>query len=233
MHSRLPSETPLQTMKAGGETLPHPATQISRMPPLEAYTDGRLEESGGVAIAPTLRGGLQYQDFDGERSRLLRGNGLSKSPPAMSDMPPAGDVQETFDTSPTDSSQLSTFGAALSRVLGDEPRGTQTLGGKQQQKPNDSVLVTSYPFLDTDFITNLPPESLEYLEKLGCLQLPPWSSLNELVRAYFLYAHPHLPLIDEGEFREIYLADQSVVDGTCRMSLLVFQAMLLVACSVS
>ncbi|EXJ74878.1 uncharacterized protein A1O5_01574 [Cladophialophora psammophila CBS 110553] len=80
-------------------------------------------------------------------------------------------------------------------------------------------------------MSRVPPEDFDYLDHIGCFQLPQRNCLDELVRAYFLYLHPHLPLVDEGKFWETYLNRQSVVHLTSRVSLLVFEAMLLVACS--
>lgn len=54
--------------------------------------------------------------------------------------------------------------------------------------------------------------------------------LDDLVQHYFLYIHPFLPLINEGDFWELY-CDKSCDPPKRPMSLLLFQAMLFAACT--
>jgi hypothetical protein len=109
----------------------------------------------------------------------------------------------------------------------------QDFGRLYSSSSGSHVDVTSYSFLNTAFLSTIPPENFDYLSRLGCLQLPAPNDLAELLRAYFLYVHPHLPLVNEGNFWDTYLNRQSGELNVLDIPLLVFQAMLLVACSVS
>ncbi|KIW13030.1 hypothetical protein PV08_08217 [Exophiala spinifera] len=104
-----------------------------------------------------------------------------------------------------------------------EDLGRPNLGGY--------VEATFYPFLETLFIRNTLVEDFDYLSHIGSLQVPQRRYLDELLKAYFLYIHPHLPLINEGDFWDTYLDNQSSRSNSSCMSLFVFQAMLLAACS--
>ncbi|KAG2413185.1 hypothetical protein HFD88_002374 [Aspergillus terreus] len=66
----------------------------------------------------------------------------------------------------------------------------------------------------------------------GCLEIPPKAAVNIFVRKYFLLLHPLLPIIDEAEFWEIYNQSNKFLSCLGKMSLFVFQAMLLASCAV-
>ncbi|KIW77615.1 hypothetical protein Z517_10061 [Fonsecaea pedrosoi CBS 271.37] len=86
-----------------------------------------------------------------------------------------------------------------------------------------------YPFLSADAVHQLLLQDLQYLEKLGCYQVPARASVDEFVKAYFRYIHPQLPILDEGEFWRAYTETSSAPTRT--ISIFVFQAMLFAACS--
>jgi hypothetical protein len=244
MCSQLPSESPLQTMQLGGQSLPHTGFGIQNASTgqFESNAGGRLRRSSETSISTSLEGVSQLYGSDVERCQHIEHNPFAESMSTTLNMAPARQVPPTFDTSQPVSSRLATSGAGSlasvrSKMLPQVPdAGTEAVrivGRPYRQNSKDHVVITSYAFLDTDFLSSIPPEDLEYLDHLGCLQLPQRDSLDELVRAYFLYVHSHLPLIDEGNFWDTYLSRQFGVRGASRMSLFVFQAMLLVACSVS
>lgn len=84
---------------------------------------------------------------------------------------------------------------------------------------------------DYTFVEPLPELSFEdenFLRYRGCLKLPDRSTLDAVVEAYFLYVHPHLPLIDEGWFWEIY--SEKVQTTHARIPIFLLQCMLLVGC---
>lgn len=87
-----------------------------------------------------------------------------------------------------------------------------------------------YPFLFVDKVSDLPLDDLQYLESISCFQVPVRHVLDEIMRAYFLYVHPHLPILKEAEFWRMYSGDTS---GGFKMSLFVFHAMISTACGVS
>ncbi|CAI7671811.1 unnamed protein product [Penicillium palitans] len=97
-------------------------------------------------------------------------------------------------------------------------------------KSSPDVLYCHYPFLVINNIRNIPPHDLNFLELQGCLRVPTRDLLYELVQQYFLHVHPILPLMNEGDFWDLYFHS---ADGppTKPISLLVFQAMLFASCN--
>ncbi|KIW98273.1 uncharacterized protein Z519_01857 [Cladophialophora bantiana CBS 173.52] len=91
------------------------------------------------------------------------------------------------------------------------------------------VIYSYYPFLSADAISQLVLEDVRYLERLGCYRLPSRASLDEFVKAYFRYIHPHQPILDEGDFWRAYTSTSAM--QTMTISIFVFQAMLFAACS--
>ncbi|OQU94611.1 Fungal specific transcription factor domain-containing protein [Cladophialophora immunda] len=72
-------------------------------------------------------------------------------------------------------------------------------------------------------------EDVQYLERLGCYRVPSRALLDEFVKAYFRYIHPHQPILDEGDFWRVYTSPPTAQPRT--ISIFVFQAMLFAACS--
>lgn len=87
-----------------------------------------------------------------------------------------------------------------------------------------------YPFLRISNIHQIPQNDASFLENQGCLRVPIRPFLDDLVQHYFLHIHPFLPLINEGDFWELYY-DNSCDPPKSPMSLLLFQAMLFAACT--
>lgn len=92
---------------------------------------------------------------------------------------------------------------------------------------------TSYSFLDSDFVSRLSTTDTEYLERLGCFELPVPEVLDQLLAAYFRYVQPHFPLIDESSFWDLYTSSSTSTGTASRMSLPVLYALVLVSSSVS
>lgn len=86
----------------------------------------------------------------------------------------------------------------------------------------------SLPFIATPDLGHLSALDVRFMQLNGCFELPPMPILNELVRMYFLHAHPIVPLLDEGDFWDSF----SCSNGE-KISLLLFQAMVFAACAVS
>ncbi|KAF4765597.1 hypothetical protein HAV15_003587 [Penicillium sp. str.  len=97
-------------------------------------------------------------------------------------------------------------------------------------KHSPDILYFHYPFLVINNIRNIPPHDLNFLELQGCLRVPTRDLLYELVQQYFLHVHPILPLMNEGDFWDVYF--HSADDPPTKpISLLVFQAMLFASCN--
>lgn len=86
--------------------------------------------------------------------------------------------------------------------------------------------VVDYSFLEP--IRELSTEDKAFLQYHGCLDMPKRDVLDAVVQRYFLYVHPHLPLIDEGWFWYIYTGKAQ--SDSSRIPLFLLQCMLLAGC---
>jgi hypothetical protein len=66
------------------------------------------------------------------------------------------------------------------------------------------VRYTSYPFVEADNLDGLSQETIQFLETMNCFHLPKPAILDEFLQHYFLHVHPNIPMLDEGDFWEIY-----------------------------
>ncbi|RFN47011.1 cutinase transcription factor 1 beta [Fusarium flagelliforme] len=106
---------------------------------------------------------------------------------------------------------------------------SETLNPVQVSPRHDhqpEITFAYYPFLCITNLSSLPAEDVKYLESQGCFKVPESTLLDDLVRAYFRYAHPILPVVNEAEFWSIY--DYGGKPG--RISIILLSAMLFVAC---
>ncbi|KAH7142098.1 fungal-specific transcription factor domain-containing protein [Dactylonectria macrodidyma] len=87
-----------------------------------------------------------------------------------------------------------------------------------------------YPFLTLTNIHQISQQDAGFLDSQGCLRVPIRPFLDELVQHYFLHVHPFLPLINEGDFWELYCCGSRYPPENT-MSLLLLQAMLFAACT--
>lgn len=105
--------------------------------------------------------------------------------------------------------------------------------GEQSAMFGSDVTYSYYAFLDANNLPNALPQDVGYLEMQGCLRLPTNMLLDDFVKQYFLHVHPMLPIINEGDFWEVYGSPPEESTRSTRISLLLFQAMLFAACPVS
>ncbi|KAG9501813.1 hypothetical protein J7337_007506 [Fusarium musae] len=94
---------------------------------------------------------------------------------------------------------------------------------------HSEVLYTTQPFLVLPDLRVLPEEDVEFLELNRCFHLPVRTVQEEFINQYFLYLHPYYPLVDEKEFWDMYMGEETDGGRGKPMSLLVFQAMLFAA----
>ena len=87
-----------------------------------------------------------------------------------------------------------------------------------------------YEFLAPVRLNRIKPQDVAFLESQKCLHLPTSDVLDQFLRQYFLYVHPCLPIIDEARFWYAYRHPDK---SSYKIPLLVFQAMLFAAASVS
>lgn len=95
------------------------------------------------------------------------------------------------------------------------------------------MLYSHLPFLAVGNIHRVPFEDVNYLESRGCLHVPARPLLDNFVEQYFLHVHPLLPIVNEGDFWEMYSEVEAPYPPDSRMPLLLFQAMLFSSCAVS
>lgn len=82
----------------------------------------------------------------------------------------------------------------------------------------------------------LSPACVHFLEAQRCFRVPISPILDAFVREYFLHVHPFLPIINEGDFWDIYRCDgggagENTAQDQGSFPLVVLQAMLLASCS--
>ncbi|WKT54473.1 hypothetical protein QSH57_005057 [Fusarium oxysporum f. sp. vasinfectum] len=101
--------------------------------------------------------------------------------------------------------------------------------------PPASVVVTYsyFHFLTISNLHIIPSSDVNYLESQGCLHVPMRPMLDDFVEQYFLHVHPMVPIIDEGDFWDMYAQNKMDRDGgsTDTISLVLFQAMLFSSCT--
>ena len=95
------------------------------------------------------------------------------------------------------------------------------------------MIFSYYSFLEADTMSHIAPDDFKFLEHKGCFHVPSRPILDEFVRAYFLYVHPGLPILNERDFWELYLGEPQGHKKPPKLSLFLFRAMLFASCSVS
>ncbi|KAI7762207.1 hypothetical protein LZL87_006602 [Fusarium oxysporum] len=102
--------------------------------------------------------------------------------------------------------------------------------GAQRTSTSTIVLFVHYPYLKVHNVHTIAQQDLNYMEAQGCLHVPSRPILDSFVEQYFRHHHPLLPLLNEGDFWEMYSQKEST-GPQATMSLLVFQAMLFASCN--
>ncbi|GJC84405.1 cutinase transcription factor 1 beta [Colletotrichum liriopes] len=101
----------------------------------------------------------------------------------------------------------------------------------QQNSLGVDITYSFYPFLSLGNLHGIPPQDVNYLELQGCLRVPTRTILDEFVQQYFLHVHPLLPMLNEGDFWDVYCVNPNSYAPSDKLSLLVFQAMLFSSCN--
>lgn len=120
---------------------------------------------------------------------------------------------------------------AAARSLSLNNHSSNPLAADNQIRLNSDVVYSYYPFLTISKLPNIPPQDVNFLELQGCLRVPTRALLDEFLREYFLHVHPLLPLVNEGEFWDIYCQNPNGNALNERVSLLVFQGILFASCN--
>ncbi|KAJ5833477.1 hypothetical protein N7474_001788 [Penicillium riverlandense] len=110
--------------------------------------------------------------------------------------------------------------------------GPFSVDPSQMMLGNAGFAVPGQNFLDLEGLSTLPMSEVHILATNGCLEIPPKPAIDVFLGKYFLLLHPCLPILDESQFWNIYLQSNDSPIGSPKISLFVFQAMLLASCAV-
>lgn len=105
--------------------------------------------------------------------------------------------------------------------------------GEQSTRFGAEITYTYYPFIEVNNLSAIPPQDVNYLDLQGCLRVPTKTILDEFVKQFFLHVHPIMPLLNEGDFWEMYASPSQGTHVSTRISLLMLHAMLFSVCGVS
>uniref|UniRef100_A0A8H7N7F7 Zn(2)-C6 fungal-type domain-containing protein n=1 Tax=Bionectria ochroleuca TaxID=29856 RepID=A0A8H7N7F7_BIOOC len=103
--------------------------------------------------------------------------------------------------------------------------------GDDSQGMNSDIVYSYYPFISASNIANIPPQDVNFLELQGCLRVPIRPLLDEFLQQYFLHVHPMLPLVNEGDFWDLYSQNPKSTSPDDRLSLLLLQTILFASCN--
>jgi hypothetical protein len=115
----------------------------------------------------------------------------------------------------------------------------QTINGGHPPLVDDAITspyyigYSYYRFLALDNISSMPARDYKFLEQEGCLHVPIPLVLDVFVRQYFLHMHSMLPILDEGNFWDVYNQRFETPSPSRTISLLILQTMLFASCNVS
>jgi hypothetical protein len=104
--------------------------------------------------------------------------------------------------------------------------------GNSQVSHNGCVPFSQYHFIRSDNFSHVSEDDIKFLKSQGAFQLPGMPALDEFVQEYFRHVHPHLPLIDEAIFWDLFCGHKHGTRDDCRISIFTFQAMLFACSSV-
>ncbi|KAK7223893.1 hypothetical protein V2G26_011896 [Clonostachys chloroleuca] len=99
------------------------------------------------------------------------------------------------------------------------------------QGMTSDIVYSYYPFISASNIANIPPQDVNFLELQGCLRVPIRPLLDEFLQQYFLHVHPMLPLVNEGDFWDLYSQNPRSTSPDDRLSLLLLQTILFASCN--
>ncbi|KAI1464078.1 fungal-specific transcription factor domain-containing protein [Daldinia caldariorum] len=102
--------------------------------------------------------------------------------------------------------------------------------GDQRIAVNADITYSYYPFITIGNLHNIMPQDVNYLESQGCLRVPTRTILDEFVQQYFLHIHPIMPILNEGDFWDMYCNQTSPESGD-KITLVFFQALLFASCN--
>lgn len=186
-------------------------------PPLESTTFPQGAETSTTRAAPSQPSGQQPGDPHKAKAFL--------DPELSFDMP-----SQTASFLP---STQDWFSSCIPDAGLSIPQPETTTARHYSALHPNSVVYNYYPYLTLDNLYNCMPQDVDFMEAEGCFHLPTRSILDQIIRQYFLHVHPLLPLLNEGDFWEMYYNKRAEGEEPLKMSLLLFQAIMFASCNVS
>ncbi|KAJ3460955.1 hypothetical protein MRS44_011822 [Fusarium solani] len=236
------------TYQRQNEVLPEPtgAERQHQVLPEEqnTLTDSPMDlgQAPRVTTAEDLPG-LEVFLLTFDEEEATRCDDISGNPNADSDQPrsnttPEGPEADSSTTSESSAINEHRFNLPLSladfqqsiSLKGLSPTSDSRSYNSQQPRVSNFVIFSSYSFISADTLWSLDKEDMAFLEHRRCLYLPARAAMDEFVQQYFLHVHPTLPLINEQDFWAMYNAQPAEAMSTGRLSLVVAQAMIFLAC---
>ncbi|KAH7131339.1 fungal-specific transcription factor domain-containing protein [Dactylonectria macrodidyma] len=240
MNCHLDNETCIVTSRASKFALPDPGDDVQASYPPYAPIDQHSDDAneGQSSSVPALNGHhiplaqnptsigrdgpvrsngdrVQHQNMMGSMPPNPTGNGF---PP----IPGERVIDPSTTSLPYVQSEPLTWLSDLSTRVDSQP--------KANPGSSSEVVHCFYPFLALTNLHNVPHQDVNFLEMQGCLRVPIRALLDDFIKQFFLHVHPILPLINEGDFWDMYCHEVDEVP-TARISLLVFQAILFASCN--
>lgn len=206
-----------------------PSTVQTKKPQPSSTFQAPSESSAGVA-------GLE------ERAIHAAMNGINGGPDSWDGWTDADEMQRTGTGSsshpepllspPSTTSTANGHHVDTATHIDTRPVSRTRHGNRRSPSASADVSYSHYSFLTAGKLHAIPAEDVNYLESQGCLHIPTQPWLDDLVQHYFLQVHVVLPILNEGDFWEMYFQNNKPGGSREKMSLLVFQAMLYASCNV-
>ena len=150
----------------------------------------------------------------------------SETTPQLSTLPPASGFPKLLDSPNHTETIFETESDASSQILDPQP-----VISPRMRLDSVGPSFSGQQFLDLNALSPLPMSVVHILVTGGCLDMPPKAALDVFIMKYFLLVHPSVPILDEVEFWNTYLQLEDA-EYAPKISLFLFQAMLLSSCAV-
>ncbi|KAH8667895.1 fungal-specific transcription factor domain-containing protein [Ilyonectria robusta] len=240
MNCYLDNDTCVVTGRASKFALLDPRDSVQASYPPYAAIDQQSDEAHeGSSAGPSVPGPVLNNQIHGTQEPRI----IDEERPEHNDDTIHHDITDGMRPDPTSRPENAVpvgggvANPTASQYVQPEPlTWLNSLTSKADSQPkantgsNSEVVHCFYPFLAVSNLHNVPHQDVNFLELQGCLRVPIRPLLDDFMRQYFLHVHPILPLINEGDFWDMYCHEVDEIP-TGRISLLVFQAILFASCN--
>src|SRR6266480_1095527 len=95
-----------------------------------------------------------------------------------------------------------------------QPTPSSNSSSHPLRPPAFPVLSSELPSFIKPTPARIPSEDIEFLAKKGATAIPPEPLRSELLKCYFNYVHPFMPLLDEVEWQRVVSQNWDMSDPT-------------------